>query len=379
MQNISVIGSTGSVGTQALNIIRHNRDKFKLVSLSAHSNITLLKQQLTEFKPLLCVITDKTQSANITAGDFPGTEILFGEENLPAAVTLKQVDTVLISVVGLAALMPAIAAIQAKKRIALANKEIMVAAGELVTNLAIECRAEIIPVDSEHSAIFQCLHGKACGFTRLILTASGGPFRTLPKSEFKNITLERALRHPNWSMGKKITIDSATLMNKGLEVIEAKWLFNTSVDKIECVVHPQSIIHSMAEFEDSSVLAQMSYPSMEIPISLAFTYPDRIKGQVKPLNFTDLRSLEFYEVDHGKFPCLNMAYEAVQAGGLIPAVLNSANEAAVELFLGGRIGFTDIPKIIEKSVNKFSDSINLSLESVYYIDGEVKKYVRSNY
>lgn len=376
MQNISILGSTGSIGKQALNIVKNNRDKFNVTALSAHSNINLLKQQLAEFKPQYCVITDERQKSNILAEDFPQTSIEFGSKYLKNAVTMPDTDIVLIAIVGLPALDATIEAIKAKKRVALANKEVMVSAGEYITALQDEYNAEIIPVDSEHSAIFQCMCGqKAENLKRIILTASGGAFRDLDKNQLKNVTPEMALKHPNWNMGKKITVDSATLMNKGLEVIEAKWFFGLSGVKIDCIIHPQSIIHSMIELTDNSVLAQMSYPSMEIPILLSFTYPNRIPSSMLPLDFKRLKSLDFYEIDNEKYPCLNLAYDALKSGGLYPAILNSANDEAVRLFLDKKIAFLDIPVIIEKALNKIDAVIKPTAQSVYYIDKEVKRFV----
>ena len=375
MKLITVLGSTGSVGTQTLKIVVSNPDKFGVYALSAHSNIALLKQQLKEFKPLYCVITGT--NTDINPLDFPSTRILYGAQALMQVSAADEVSTVVAATLGLHSLNAVLAAIKAGKRIAIANKEILVAAGSLVKQLIKEHpAAELIPVDSEHSAIFQCLcasGGK--GVKRLILTASGGAFRDTPVSEFENLTAEDALAHPNWSMGKKITVDSATLMNKGLEVIEASWLFDMAVDDIDCVLHRQSIIHSMVEFEDNSVLAQLSYPSMEIPIAYALSYPERIAGSVERLDFCKISGLTFEPCDTEKFPCLSIAYAAAKKGGAAPAIMSSANDWAVERFLRGALRFTQIPQAIEKALIKFDTGIKITNDSVYYIEREVNAYL----
>lgn len=376
MQYISILGSTGSIGTQALNIVAANPDKYAVYALAANSNVKLIKQQLVQFKPKFFVIADALVQSHFNLSDYPHTKILFGGNHLAEIASHADVDIVLLATVGLHSLDAAIAAIRAGKRIALANKEILVAAGGLIyAELEKYKSAKIIPVDSEHSAIFQCLYGNINKINRLILTASGGPFRSLPAHKFKDITLKDALKHPNWSMGKKITIDSATLMNKGLEVIEASWLFGVSTDQIECVVHHQSIIHSMVEFEDFSVLAQMSHPTMEIPIAYAFSYPERLASTVQQLDFSRIASLTFAPCDTELFPCLGLAYSAAKRGNAAPLILNSANDMAVELFLQEKIAFTDIAKLIEKAIGKFDTGIKLTIDSVYYIDKEVKQYI----
>jgi 1-deoxy-D-xylulose-5-phosphate reductoisomerase len=378
--NIAILGSTGSIGVCALNVIKNHKDRFKVSAISGHGNLDLLKQQINEFHPKICVITDENQRGFINKEDFKGTKIIFGCDGLIEAAISAETDILLAATTGLASLSPCIQAIKAKKRIALANKEILVAAGEYIIQTALKYKCEIIPVDSEHSAIFQCLQGVPGKYLkRIILTASGGAFRDLKKDELKKVTAQMALNHPNWNMGKKITIDSATLMNKGLEVIEAKWLFNLSPDEIECIMHPQSVIHSMVEFTDNSVIAQMSYPSMEIPVQLALTYPERLPVSLKPLDFKTLKSLDFKEIDTEKYPCLNLAYSALKKGGLYPAILNSANDEAVRLFLEGKIGFTEIPAVIEKALEKFDGGIKAEPESVYYIDKQIKSFIADIY
>lgn len=378
--NITILGSTGSIGTQALSIIRNNKEKYKVFAISAHGNIQLLKAQANEFKPKYCVITDESAKNRVNKEDFSGAQLLFGNDGLSIVAAMEQTDTVLAATLGLSALDAVIAAIKAKKRIALANKEILVAAGEYITNLALKYNCKILPVDSEHSAVFQCLQGiQPQNLKKIILTASGGAFRDLTKEQLKNATLEMALIHPNWNMGKKITIDSATLMNKGLEVIEAKWLFNVNAEDIDCIMHPQSIIHSMIELKDNSVLAQMSYPSMEIPIQYAFSYPNRLHVVLPSLDFKKLGSLNFKEIDREKYPCLSLAYQALKRGGLYPAILNSANDEAVRLFSEKKISFTEIPVLIEKALNKFEGGIKAQPESVYYIDKQIKEYISLQY
>lgn len=378
--NIAILGSTGSIGTQALEIIDNHKDKFKVSALSACQNIELLKKQAAKFKPNFCIITDQSLKNSVNKEDFSGAKLLFGKEGLIEAAKSEYTDTLLAATTGLASLEACIEAIKAKKRIALANKEILVAAGEYITEIARQYNCNIIPVDSEHSAIFQCLTGiKKDNLKRIILTASGGAFRDLPKEQLKTVTAKMALNHPNWNMGKKITIDSATLMNKGLEVIEAKWLFDISHKNIDCIMHPQSIIHSMIELVDNSVLAQMSYPSMEIPIQLAFSYPDRLSVKLNPLDFTKIGSLDFKEIDTEKYPCLSLAYSALEKGGLYPAILNSANDEAARLFLEEKILFTQIPEIIEKTLNKFDGGIKALPESVYYIDKKIKEFISTLY
>lgn len=376
MLNICILGSTGSIGTQALNIIRKNRDKFNALALSAHSNLRLLKEQLYEFKPKYCVLTDSSRAGEIDPKDFPSTKFLFGQEGLKQVVSLKEVDVVLVAIVGIAALYPTIEAINAKKRIALASKEVMVSCGEYVKGLAAKTGSQIIPVDSEHSAIFQCMQGQIEGsLKRLILTASGGALRDLSRDQLEKVTPEMALLHPNWKMGSKITIDSATMMNKGFEVIEARHFFDISADRIECVMHPQSIAHSMIELKDGSVLAQMSYPNMEIPIMYSFTYPQRIESGVPSLDFIALKRLDFEAIDADKYPCLELAYRALKAGEMYPAILNLANDDAVRLFLEGRIPFTKIPQLIEEALDSIDGSIKCTPENVYCIGSKVRDFI----
>ncbi len=349
MKKISILGSTGSIGIQTLDVVRNNREDFYIAGLSGNQNIDLLEEQIKEFQPRAVAVMDKEKAFELSRRlGKSSTEVLSGIEGLIAIATMEEIDLVVTAVVGMVGLLPTIKAIQSKKNIALANKETLVTAGEIVMEEARKSQVKIIPVDSEHSAIFQCLKGyNLKEVDRIILTASGGPFRGLLREQLEEVTLEDALRHPKWNMGKKISIDSATLMNKGLEVIEAKWLFNLSIDQIEVVVHPQSIIHSMVEFVDSSILAQLGCPDMRVPIQFALTYPNRVKNQLKRLNFSELKELTFEKPDMENFPCLRLAIEAMGQGGSYPTVLNAANEVLVEQFLQRKIGFMDIPNQIE--------------------------------
>lgn len=369
MKHIAILGSTGSIGTQALDVIAVNSDRYKVTVLAAYQNEKLLAEQIEYFKPKLAVLIDK-QAADHMARTYRGqTKILAGEEGLLEAATYDQTDTVLTSLVGFAGLTPTIAAIKAKKNIALANKETLVAAGQLVMSLAKEYNVSIYPVDSEHSAIFQCLQGennKHIG--RIILTASGGPFRGRTMEQLTHVTIEDCLKHPNWSMGRKITIDSATLANKGLEVIEAKWLFGVNYDQIDVCVHPQSIIHSMVEFIDGSVMAQLGMPDMRLPIQYAFSYPERIAANFPRLDFTSLSALTFMEPDTKTFPALKLAYLAGDKGGTMPCVFNAANEVAVYAFLHGEIGFLDIAQIISYTMENHSLIAMPDLKQIHSAD-----------
>ncbi len=350
-KSISLLGSTGSIGTQTLHVCRHLG--IRVLALTAGRRIELFEQQIREFHPLLVSLarSEDAEKLKERLKDYPyPIEIMAGREGNLAAATLPQAETIVAAMVGVAGLEPVLAAVQAGKTIALANKETLVAGGALVMPLLALSGARIYPVDSEHSAIWQCLSGApAFSMARILLTASGGPFRGRTADELQQVTVAQALKHPTWAMGGKISIDSATLMNKGLEVIEASWLFDCPVDQIDVVVHPQSIIHSMVEFKDGSVLAQMGFPDMKLPIQLALTWPDHVAGSHAPYNPFDYRTstLSFEEPDRQTFRLLDLAYEAKRIGGSLPAVLNTANEAAVELFLSGKIGFLDIASRVE--------------------------------
>lgn len=369
MQHIAILGSTGSIGTQALEVIAANQDKFCVKALAAYHNDKLLEEQIEYFKPEIAVLVDREAADRLIRRYSGATLILTGEEGLLAAATHSDVHTVLTSLVGFAGLTPTIAAIEAGKNIALANKETLVAAGELVTELAKKKGVKILPVDSEHSAIFQCLQGENReNIHRILLTASGGPFRGLKTEALQKVTVEDCLRHPTWSMGRKITVDSSTLANKGLEVIEARWLFDVDYSQIEVVVHPQSIIHSMVEFNDGSIIAQMGKADMRVPIQYAFTYPDRAFTSYPRLDFKTLSALTFSEPDCVAFPALELAFSAGRTGGTLPCVFNAANEEAVYAFLKGELKFLDIGTVIRSVMESHVKVSTPELKDIYSAD-----------
>lgn len=355
-KHIAILGSTGSIGTQALDVIRAHPDAFEAEVLTAHNNADRLIEQAIEFKPNAVVIVDEAQYAKVKTGlsSYP-VKVYTGEEALASVVQMDTIDLVLTALVGYCGLKPTIKAIETGKTIALANKETLVVAGELITALAKEKGVTIYPVDSEHSAIFQCLVGEFHNaIEKIILTASGGPFRGKKKEELKNVTKAQALKHPNWNMGAKITVDSATLMNKGLEVIEAKWLFGLAPEQVDVIIHPQSIIHSMVQFEDGSIKAQMGLPDMRLPIQFALSYPERIKSDFPRFNFSDYPSLTFEKPDTETFRNLALAFEAIRKGGNMPCVLNAANEVAVAQFLNDKLGFLEISSLVERCLEKMN-------------------------
>lgn len=372
MKNISILGATGSVGTQALEVIGSNPDLYKVLALTAQSNTDLLIEQALKFNPVLVVITDESKYAEVkTALSGTGIKVLAGEEALCEAAALDEVHLVLTALVGSVGLRPTIEAINAGKDIALANKETLVVAGDLITRLAKEKGVKIVPVDSEHSAIFQCLVGENNHTVeKIYLTASGGPFRGKDHSFLMGVTKAEALKHPNWVMGAKITIDSASLMNKGLEVIEAKWLFGLEADQIDVIVHPQSIVHSLVQFNDGSMKAQMGLPDMKLPIHYALAYPDRISSNFKRFNFIDYPELNFYQADSKTFRNLDLAYTALRKGGNMPCIINAANEVVVGAFLQDRIGFLQMSDVIEACMDNIgfieSPSLNNYLETDQY-------------
>ena len=383
MKNISILGVTGSIGTQALDVLRFHKDKFKLVAISAYKNIDLTLDIIEEFKPRVVAINDKASFEKLK--NIKGTldydfELLYGMEGLIKVATLKEVHTVLTSVVGMIGLKPTLEAIKCKKDIALANKETLVVAGELVMNEAKKYGVKILPVDSEHSAIFQCLQGNDLkSVDKIIITASGGPFRGYSKKQVENVTLNQALNHPKWSMGKKITIDSSTLMNKGLEVIEAHWLFDCDYENIEVVVHPQSIIHSMVQYKDGAVIAQLGVTDMKLPIQYALNYPLRDNNISEKLDFYKINELNFYKPDTEVFRCLKLAYKAGKMGGLMPTILNGANEVCVDLFLNEKIKYLDIPTIVEECMEVFKNDMEVSLRNIIDLDKSVREYIMNKY
>ncbi|MEA3286739.1 MAG: 1-deoxy-D-xylulose-5-phosphate reductoisomerase [Candidatus Marinimicrobia bacterium] len=350
-RQISVLGSTGSIGVNALNVVGSFPDTFKIKYLSAHSQAELLIEQAKAFSPQSVVIGDESHYLKVKQA-LPGIEVLKGRQGLLEMASRDDVDTMLNAIVGSAGMEPTIRSIQAGVDVALSNKESLVMAGDLINKLLVGNGVELFPVDSEHSAIWQCLVGEAPeDIKRLVITGSGGPFRTTPGTAFKDITVKQALKHPNWAMGRKITIDSATMMNKGLEVIEAYWLFKLPVEKIDIVIHPQSIIHSMVEFVDGSVKAQMGLPDMKIPIQYALSYPRHFPQAWEQLDLAKIGTLTFEEPDYERFKCLQLAVDALQSGGSLPVVLNVANEEAVYRFLEGDIPFTEIPELIIKAMD----------------------------
>lgn len=384
MKKISILGVTGSIGTQTLDVVR-NSDDIKIIGISANSSTEKMKEIIKEFKPKYVAMMKEECAEELkefcNENSFE-IEVYSGLDGLVKISVLDEIDMVVTSVVGMIGLVPTIKAIKAKKDIALANKETLVVAGELVMKAAEENGVKILPVDSEHSAIYQSLRGNDLStLKKIILTASGGPFRGKKEEELKEITLEEALNHPNWSMGKKITIDSATLMNKGLEVIEAHWLFNCDYDNIQVVVHPQSIIHSMVEYTDGAIIAELGSADMRLPIQYALNYTKRKKEVAKSIDFYEISKLTFEKPDMDTFKCLKIAYEVGKRGGLLPTVLNGANEVAVQLFLDRKIKFLEIAEIIENTLKEFKDECKkeLNLDNIIALDKKVRNYVINEY
>jgi 1-deoxy-D-xylulose-5-phosphate reductoisomerase len=379
IKKIAILGSTGSIGTQALEIAREQKDRIQIEVLTANSNADLLIAQAKEFNPNHVVIADESKYLQVKeALSNEDIKVFAGNKSIADVMEITSADTVLTAMVGYSGLLPTIKAIQNKKRIALANKETLVVAGELITELCEENRVSLIPVDSEHSAIFQCLVGEDLNtIDKIILTASGGPFRGKKRSDLAEVTKAQALKHPNWSMGAKITIDSATLMNKGLEVIEAKWLFGVNGNQIEAVVHPQSIIHSMVEFNDGSIKAQMGLPDMKLPIHYAFFFPERVDTNFKRMSFKEMNTLTFEEPDKETFRNLALAYEAMDKGGNMACILNAANEIAVEAFLKDKIKFLQIAELNEKCMQKVKFIQKPSLQDYIETDAETRKLAAS--
>ncbi len=375
-KNLSILGSTGSIGTQSLETAR--KCGYSVSALSAYSNVDLIEAQIREFKPRVAALVDETAAKELKnrVAD-TDTKVLSGIEGVCECAVVESADTVINSVVGMAGLKPTLSAIDAHKKIALANKETLVAGGLLVTTKAKENNVDILPVDSEHSAIFQCLQGKPANkaLKRIILTASGGPFFGKTRDELEKVTVADALKHPNWSMGQKITIDSATMMNKGLELIEAVWLFSVHPSKIEIVVHRESIIHSAVEYDDNAVIAQLGLPDMKIPIQYALTYPERIESLTGELDLTKLGTLTFYKPDYETFRCMDICREAITRGGLYPAMANSANEQANLMFRKGEIGFLEIAELVERVMNDAPKCTSYTVDDVYEVDKLARELV----
>ena len=377
-KQIAILGSTGSIGTQALDVIREHRDEFEVYALTANNNAELLIRQAQEFQPEIVVIANENKYKEVKEAlvGLP-VKVWAGQEAISQVVQAGPVQLVLTAMVGYSGLQPTIHAIQAKKAIALANKETLVVAGELIMHLAAAYSVQILPVDSEHSAIKQCLEGESGSIEKIFLTASGGPFRTFSLKQLAHVTKKEALQHPNWNMGAKVTIDSASMMNKGFEMIEAKWLFDVDVSQIEILVHPQSIIHSMVQFQDSSVKAQLSAPDMRLPIQYAFTYPDRIFSNFERLDFNKFSTLTFEKPDMHKFRHLDLAYEAIAEGGNMPCILNAANEVAVAAFLEDKIGFRDMCDVVEKTMERVSFIASPNLDDYRQTDAEARTIASS--
>jgi 1-deoxy-D-xylulose-5-phosphate reductoisomerase len=380
-KGIAILGSTGSIGTQALEVIEAYPERFDLEVITANNNADLLIQQAIKYKPNAVVIVNEADYEKVkSALASEPIHVYTGAESLSQVVAFQSVNVVLTALVGYAGLKPTLAAIEAEKTIALANKETLVVAGELVTRLAKEKGVNIYPVDSEHSAIFQCLVGEFHNpIEKIYLTASGGPFRGWSTEQLKTVSVAQALKHPNWSMGAKITIDSASLMNKGLEVIEAKWLFGLRTDQIDVIVHPQSIVHSLVQFEDGSMKAQMGLPDMKLPIQFALTYPDRYKTDFPRFNFMDYPQLTFEQADRTTFRNLDLAYEAMDLGGTAACALNAANEVTVQAFLEGKIGFLDIARMNEEAMKSVDFVSNPSYEDYVHVDQLARQYLISKY
>ncbi len=379
MKKIAILGSTGSIGTQTLDIVRNNSEELEVVALAAGSNVTLMEAQVREFSPKVVAMWSEDAAADLKAriNDLQ-VEVLTGMDGLLKIAVLEEVEVLVTAIVGMIGIRPTIEAIKAGKDIALANKETLVCAGHIIMPLAKEYNVSILPVDSEHSAIFQSLNGEPRNrISKILLTASGGPFRGKKRGQLQQIQVEDALKHPNWAMGRKITIDSSTLVNKGLEVMEAKWLFGVEAEDIQVVVHPQSIIHSMVEYIDGAVIAQLGIPDMKLPIQYALFYPDRRIMHEKKLDFFELQSMTFEKPDTETFYGLKLAYEALKAGGNLPTIYNAANEKAVALFLDRKIGYLQIPEMIERSMSKLTKIENPDVTQILDTEKAVYEYISS--
>ncbi|MEO9884107.1 MAG: 1-deoxy-D-xylulose-5-phosphate reductoisomerase [Balneola sp.] len=373
-QKLAILGSTGSIGTQVLEVVRQHPDFFEIVALTANGSWELLADQINEFNPEMALICNDDHYSDLKNSVSVDSEILSGIENLPIIATHPNVDVVLNSLVGFAGFVPTVEALKSGKKVALANKESLVVGGEIIRNLLDEYSGTLIPVDSEHSAMLQSIVGeKSENIEKIIITASGGPFRNLTEDQMQRVTLKQALNHPNWDMGAKITIDSATMMNKGLEIIEAKWLFDLPVSKIEPVIHPQSIIHSIVTFVDGSSKAQLGPPDMKVPIIYALTYPERLQLETPRMDWSQAHELTFSPVDYGKFPCLKLAIDSIEIGGVATTVLNAANEVAVQRFLNKEIKYIDIPKIVEGCLEQIGSSHEVEIDSLIEINKETRE------
>ena len=386
LKRVAILGSTGSIGLSTLDVIARHPQRYAVQTLTAFGQIERLFDQCRQFEPAEVVVVDAEKAqrlqAQLRAAGMDHIKVYSGSAALEQVVQHDGVDVVMAAIVGAAGLMPTLAAVRAGKQVLFANKEPLVMCGHIFLEEAARSGAQLLPIDSEHNAIFQCMPAGYCtgdkpaGVRRILLTGSGGPFRDRDPGSLKDVTPEQAIAHPNWSMGPKISVDSATMMNKGLELIEACWLFNTGPDDIQIVVHPQSVIHSMVEYDDGSVLAQMGNPDMRTPIAHALAWPDRVDSGVASLNLFDVQRLEFEPPDENRFPCLRLAREAILAGGTAPAILNAANEVAVEAFLDGRIGFMEIPQLIDNALAAVAGSANMDLESIRQADRLTREYLQ---
>ncbi|MBO6179075.1 MAG: 1-deoxy-D-xylulose-5-phosphate reductoisomerase [Selenomonadaceae bacterium] len=377
MKKIAVLGSTGSIGSQTLDVIRKNPDKFEVVAIVANNSYEKFYEEIMEFQPKYAVIASEEAYKRLKGENLGKTKLLTGSESIINISSLQEIEIVVTAMVGFSGLLPTVEAIKAKKTIALANKETLVVAGELIMNLAERYNAPILPVDSEHSAFFQCLNGEdKKSVEKLLLTASGGPFRGKKANELKNVSIKDVLSHPTWNMGAKITVDSATLVNKGFEAIEAKWLYDINYDQIEVVVHPESVIHSMVEFKDGTVIAELGQPDMRLPIQYALSYPNRIKSDFPRLDFFKLHSLTFEKPDTETFKGLPLAIKAGKTGGSAPCIFNAANEVAVDAFLKNQIPFTKIYEIIESTLESIPPTFNISLETLIETDKEARDFAK---
>ena len=388
IRRVAILGSTGSIGVNTLDVIRAHSDRYQVVALTASQQVELLAEQCREFRPLVAVVTSADGAARLSKillESKVNTQVLYGPDALVSAITDSDCDTVMAAIVGAAGLVPTLAAAKAGKRVLLANKEALVMSGQLFMNAIRDGGAELLPIDSEHNAIFQCLPDGFMGAVKqssfhvefgveeIWLTASGGPFRDTPTAQLSSISPKEACAHPNWVMGRKISVDSATMMNKGLEVIEAFWLFGLPLDKIRVLIHPQSVIHSMVRYRDGSVIAQMGQPDMRTPIAYGLAWPDRVEAGVPPLNLTEVAPLSFFEPNLDRFPCLALAFAAARSGGVAPIVLNAANEVAVAAFLDKGLPYLQIPQIVETALNVMPNSPTNSLEDILNVDKEVRR------
>lgn len=379
MKNISILGSTGSIGKQTIDIVLQRKD-INVLGLTANTNIDMIEEQISLVNPKVVAIMDEKKAVELKERVGHKVRVVAGMDGIIEVATLDNVETVITAVVGMIGIRPTVEAIKAGKNIALANKETLVAAGQIIMKMVKEYNVTMLPIDSEHSALFQCLNGENKNdVNKLILTASGGPFRGKKAEDLVDVSAKEALNHPNWSMGSKISIDSATLMNKGLEVIEAKWLYDVPVKNIDVVIHPQSIIHSMVEFKDGSIMAQLGVPDMRIPIQYALYYPNRLDNNIPKLDITKIAQLNFEAPDKQAFRCLQLAYNAIGTGGSLPTVLNAANEVAVSKFLNNKIRFLEIPELIEYAMDKHHNILNPSLEDIYNIEAWTYEIIESRW